>query len=74
MKRASKLNNTFIGDYENNLIASALTTKSQEYGSLVSTITDSKADKQIKKQKMDRPIVDKVTGYVAHKIQALNLH
>ena len=69
---ASKLNNKLIADYENDVVASALTTKSNEYGSLLSTITVSKADKQTKKQKMDRPLVDKVTGYVPHLSQAFN--
>ena len=62
---ASKLNVKLIDDYENDLIANPMTTKSKEYGSLISTIIVSKADnKQTKKQKMDRPLVDKVTGYV----------
>lgn len=62
---ASKLNDTLIDDYENGLVASSLTTKSQEYGSFNSTISVSKAAKQEKKPKIERPLVDKVTGYVS---------
>jgi len=41
-----------------------VTTKSQSYGSVVSTITVLKTDKVPKKQKLERPLVDKATGYV----------
>jgi len=58
------LNESLIEDYENDLMTAPVTTKSQSYGSVVSTITVLKTDKMTKKQKLERPLVDKATGYV----------